>query len=97
MCTVWEMIASSGTNEPFIGRVESLFEKRGRMLLTVRWYYRPEDTHVGRQDTPKKGIFLSNALDENLVDTLAGRVVVMSFNEFKKMSTRSQQSKTVFF
>jgi len=66
---------------PYIAQITKMWADRatGQMLLRTKWFYRPDDLRC----TPvppagKHEIFFSNAEDTNQVESLCGRITVLS-------------------
>ncbi|MFS7999400.1 putative chromatin regulator PHD family [Helianthus anomalus] len=73
---------------PYIARVEGLVADDGNneMMVRVRWYYRPEDTEVGRRVFHgEKEIFLSNDYDMQSTRTIQGKCVVHTLQQYMKL------------
>lgn len=49
-CAVFLTAGSSA--KPFIGRIESMWESYGNMMVRVNWFYHPEETTGLTQDLP---------------------------------------------
>jgi len=82
------LFVSHGNVRPYIGRVEKFYEKKGKKVVSVRWFYHPEEVQV----SPKKlqglkyagALFESPHIDENDVQTIARKCDVRSFDDFRR-------------
>uniref|UniRef100_A0AAR5QE85 BAH domain-containing protein n=1 Tax=Dendroctonus ponderosae TaxID=77166 RepID=A0AAR5QE85_DENPD len=78
-------LSTSKPDRPFIGKIESMFESSGSMVVRVKWYYHPEETIGGPTNLKYPGaLFESNHFDENEVQTISHKCDVVSLAEFKE-------------
>ncbi|MFS8035149.1 putative chromatin regulator PHD family [Helianthus anomalus] len=73
---------------PYVARVERIVADDGNneMMVRVRWYYRPEDTEEGRRVFHgEKEIFLSNDYDMQSTQTILGKCVVHTLQQYMKL------------
>lgn len=53
------------------------------MMMSLLWYYRPEHTEQGRQDTDcPDEVFASKHQDNNSVACIEDKCYVLTFNEY---------------
>lgn len=74
-------------NRPYIARVEN-FETdiEGNSIVTVRWYYWPEEASGGRkQFHGAKELFLSDHYDTQSTKTIEGKCIVHSLKDYTRL------------
>ncbi|XP_074346047.1 chromatin remodeling protein EBS-like isoform X2 [Apium graveolens] len=74
-------------NRPYIARVEKFgTDIKGNFMVTVRWYYWPEEASGGRkQFHGAKELFLSDHYDFQSTNTIEGKCIVHSIKEYTKL------------
>ena len=77
------MVMRPEDNEPpYIARVLS----RVHNQIRIAYYYRPEDTvHKRKRFLGKKELFESNHLDVQSAETVIGKCIVHSFDDYTKL------------
>lgn len=74
------VLVFSGLEKDFIGRILEFYEKEDNSAwFGVQWFFRHYDTGMGkegRSHDPKR-IYYSDVKDENLLDTIVGKVTVV--------------------
>ncbi|VFQ88931.1 unnamed protein product [Cuscuta campestris] len=72
---------------PYVGHVEKIeADDRNNVNVTVRWYYRPEETKGGRQQFHgTKELMLSDHYDVQSADTVEGKCRVHSFAAYTEL------------
>lgn len=88
---------------PFIARVSGFWEEvegpnAGEMMMSVLWYYRPEQTEMGKQPHVhgENEIMASRHKDDNSVACIVDRCYVLSYPEYcryRAAAKRSQDSR----
>ncbi|XP_014473147.1 PREDICTED: uncharacterized protein LOC106743634 isoform X2 [Dinoponera quadriceps] len=79
-------LSTSSADRPYIGQIMSMWEtSNSNMIVKVKWYYHPEE----RKGSPENlkypgGLFESNHLDENDVQTISHKCEVLSLDEYIK-------------
>ncbi|XP_063936282.1 chromatin remodeling protein EBS-like isoform X1 [Daucus carota subsp. sativus] len=81
------MRASKPDAPPYVARVENLeTDRKGRVSVRVRWYYRPEEASCGRQPFHgAKELLLSDHYDNQSAKTIEGKCIVHPFKEYTKL------------
>ncbi|KAK1353439.1 Chromatin remodeling protein EBS [Heracleum sosnowskyi] len=74
-------------NRPYIAPVKKFgTDSKGNSMVTVRWYYWPEEASGGRkQFHGAKELFLSDHYDFQSTNTIEGKCIVHSFKEYTKL------------
>eukprot|EP00038_Savillea_parva_P000039 m.93758 g.93758 ORF g.93758 m.93758 type:complete len:236 (+) comp10016_c0_seq1:3271-3978(+) len=93
--------APSGSGHDFIATIQRIHtDKRGEVHIDGRWYYRPEETAMGRQ--PWHGI--NEVLDSDHVDTfhvrcVNGKCTICTLEEYEQLGAKgtSKPQLPVFF
>ncbi|XP_076913121.1 chromatin remodeling protein EBS-like [Bidens hawaiensis] len=77
------LLRPSNRNENvYVARVVQVNEK----MVNIRWYYRPEETKEGRKNFHgKKELLLSNHTDTQSTQTIQGKCVVHSYDDYIKL------------
>uniref|UniRef100_G3NYE0 BAH domain-containing protein n=1 Tax=Gasterosteus aculeatus TaxID=69293 RepID=G3NYE0_GASAC len=85
-CAVF--LSAGRPNLPFIGRIQSMWESWGsNMVVRVNWFYHPEETNPGKKLTDKKrALYQSSHSDENDVQTVSHKCLVVSVEEYEQMT-----------
>uniref|UniRef100_H3CDH1 BAH domain-containing protein n=1 Tax=Tetraodon nigroviridis TaxID=99883 RepID=H3CDH1_TETNG len=85
-CAVF--LSAGRPNLPFIGRIQSMWESWGsNMVVRVNWFYHPEETNPGKKLTDKKrALYQSSHSDENDVQTISHKCLVVGVDEYEQMS-----------
>lgn len=86
------VLLKSGTRKkdpPFVARVSGLWEEEegpnaGEMMMSVFWYYRPEQTEVGRVPNfhGEMEVMASRHKDDNSVACIVDKCYVLSYPEY---------------
>jgi len=86
------VLLKSGTRKkdpPFVARVSGLWEEdegpnAGEMMMSVFWYYRPEQTEVGRVPNfhGEMEVMASRHKDDNSVACIVDKCYVLSYPEY---------------
>ncbi|KAK1353446.1 Chromatin remodeling protein EBS [Heracleum sosnowskyi] len=78
---------SQPDKEPYVARVQKIkTDTRGKVMVTVRWYYRPEEASGGRRKFHgAKELFLSDHYDTQSAKTIEGKCIVHSFEEYTNL------------
>ncbi|CAG5124629.1 unnamed protein product, partial [Candidula unifasciata] len=87
-------VSKDGSQCPYIGHIESLWESvNGQMMVKVRWYYHPEETHSNRKlSDPKNALFESQHKDENDIQTIAYKCEVLPYAQFRKRTSQAAKN-----
>lgn len=102
------LVFSGMGKEPFIAeivKIEALQDDHLNVMLTVKWFYRPEEIHGGRRDYHGKDELLrSDHTDRIHVDSVNGPCRVVSLEEYRKLTLQSgddkkeeEEEETVFY
>uniref|UniRef100_A0AAG5CR88 BAH domain-containing protein n=1 Tax=Anopheles atroparvus TaxID=41427 RepID=A0AAG5CR88_ANOAO len=70
---------------PYVAKVAHLWEnlEDGEMMMSLLWYYRPEHTEQGRQQTDGPDeVFASRHKDHNSVACIEDKCYVLTFSEY---------------
>lgn len=88
---------------PFVARISGFWEEvngpnAGEMMMSVLWYYRPEQTEMGRQPHiyGENEILASRHKDDNSVACIVDKCYVLSYPEYcryRAAAKRSQDSR----
>ncbi|CAH1791380.1 unnamed protein product [Owenia fusiformis] len=73
------------TDVPFVAKISALFENPddGEMMMGTMWYYRPEQTEIGRRPYHiDQEIFASKHRDTNSVACIEDKCYVLTLGEF---------------
>ena len=77
------ILAYSGTKSPFIGeivKIEGNPDDSQNTMVTLKWFYRPEEIHGGRRDYQGKDELLrSDHTDQIRVNSVSGPCKIVSF------------------
>ena len=76
--------SSEPDKQAYVARVEK-FETgmKGKSMVKVRWYYRPEQTDAGRREFHGiKEVFLSDQYGTCSADAIRGKCIVHSFEDY---------------
>ncbi|KAK7244216.1 hypothetical protein RIF29_39035 [Crotalaria pallida] len=77
------MLPPDTSDKPYVALVEKLEHDGNNVDVSVRWYYRPEDTIGGRQKFHGENeIFLSDHRDVQSARTIEGKCVVHSYDDY---------------
>ncbi|KAG7325024.1 hypothetical protein KOW79_011340 [Hemibagrus wyckioides] len=85
-CAVF--LSSGRPHLPYIGRIESLWESwASNMVVKVKWFYHPEETKLGKRHRDgKHALYQSCHEDENDVQTISHKCLVVSRGEYEHLS-----------
>jgi len=81
------LFISNGNVRPFLGRIERFWEKKGKKIVNVRWFYHPEEVKTKKKLPGFKypgALFESPHIDENDVQTIAKKCEVLPFDKFRE-------------
>uniref|UniRef100_A0A8D0LCF4 Bromo adjacent homology domain containing 1 n=1 Tax=Sphenodon punctatus TaxID=8508 RepID=A0A8D0LCF4_SPHPU len=70
---------------PYVAKISALWEdpKTGELMMSLLWYYRPENTQGGRNPSMHQNeIFASRHQDENSVACIEEKCYVLTFAEY---------------
>ena len=83
------MRAQEADRPPYVARLEKIEEdSKKKVRVTVRWYYRPEDSIGGRrQFHGSKELFLSDHVDNQSADTIEAKCTVHTFRNYTKLES----------
>ncbi|CAN0015025.1 unnamed protein product [Lampetra planeri] len=94
-------LSAGRPNLPYIGRIQSLWESWGsHMVVRVKWFYHPEETKLGtRHRDGKQALYQSSHLDENDVQTISHRCLVVAHEQYAQMvlTKRYQNSEDLYY
>ncbi|XP_031559111.1 uncharacterized protein LOC116295449 [Actinia tenebrosa] len=92
-------------DQPFVARVSGLWEEHdgpnaGEMMMSVFWYYRPEQTEVGRLPHVhgEMEVMASRHKDDNSVACIVDKCYVLSYPEYCRYRAQNrlfQESRSV--
>ncbi|KAI1287708.1 Bromo adjacent homology domain-containing 1 protein [Halotydeus destructor] len=77
---------------PFVAKISSFWESEdGDMMMSLLWYYRPEQTDPGRKaNQMAEEIFASKHRDINSVATIEDKCHVLTYNEYCRYRKRQK-------
>ena len=87
------MRSQSLDQPPYVARIENIQSNvQNHVTLSVRWYYRPEDTEEGRQRFHgKKELFFTDHLDKQRLETVVDKCVVHTFENYTKLDSAGDE------
>lgn len=78
--------------EYYLGRIMSLFEENGEKMVEVAWYFTQEEMRITDEQKLnldlKHEVFLSDPIDVNPVDTICGKIQILTFDEFEELKKK---------
>ena len=83
-------VAGKGSKTAWVAQITSLWEDEYKeKWCACKWAYFPEETGMGRlPGMHEREVLITDHVDHNTVDTIAGRAVVLSETEFAAMEAR---------
>jgi len=95
------ILAYSGTKSPFIGeivKIEGNPDDSQNTMVTLKWFYRPEEIHGGRRDYQRKYELLrSDHTDQIRVKSVRGPCKIVSFEDYRKLTTNPDEEEEIIF
>jgi len=87
--------------EYYLGRIMSLFEENGEKMVEVAWYFTQEEMRITDEQKLnldlKHEVFLSDPIDVNPVDTICGKIQILTFDEFEELKKKGSSLDHIYF
>eukprot|EP00731_Ephydatia_muelleri_P033369 Em0028g44a len=77
------LVKGSSAKKPYIAKVASFWQEKGGIMMTLFWYYRPEDVQdLGVRDFTEGELLASEHHDENTVACIEEKCYVIGLSQY---------------